>query len=202
MSDAFIACPASVCTAFWFSKTKRAREQESKRGREEERKREREKERKREREKERKREREKEREKERKREREKESKRAREQESKRAREQESKRAREQESKRAREQESKRGREEERKRGHPTVVDEGDELARRFIIRASAREALEEHAAVEAIRRAAATRSQPMKTFEPGTVCFFLQTLPRRTSGNGNARTISGTRGFDWTSRSK
>ena len=56
--------------------------------------------------------------------------------------------------------------------HPTVVDEGDELARRFIIRASARGALEEHAAAEAKRRAATTRSQPMKTFEPGTLCFF------------------------------
>ena len=65
--------------------------------------------------------------------------------------------------------------------HPTVVDEGDELARRFIIRASAREALEEHAAAEAIRGAAATRSR---------------------SRNGNARTICGARGFDWTSRSK
>ena len=36
--------------------------------------------------------------------------------------------------------------------HPNVVDERDELARRFIIRASAREALERHAASEAIRR--------------------------------------------------
>ena len=50
--------------------------------------------------------------------------------------------------------------------HPKVVDEGDELARRFIIRASAREALEERAASEAIRRAAATRSRPMRTVEP------------------------------------
>ena len=58
--------------------------------------------------------------------------------------------------------------------HPTVVDEGDELARRFIIGASAREALEEHAAAEAIRRAAATRSRPMKTFEPSTLCFFCR----------------------------
>ena len=56
--------------------------------------------------------------------------------------------------------------------HPTVGDEGDELTTRFIIRASAREALEEHAAVEAVRRAAATRSRPIKTFEPGTVCYF------------------------------
>ena len=35
--------------------------------------------------------------------------------------------------------------------HPKVLDEGDELARRLFIRASAREALEEHAASEAIR---------------------------------------------------
>ena len=56
--------------------------------------------------------------------------------------------------------------------HPTVVDEGDELARRFIIRVSARKDLEEHAASEAIRRAAATHSRAMKTFEPGTLCVF------------------------------
>ena len=61
--------------------------------------------------------------------------------------------------------------------HPTVVDEGDELARRFIIRASAREALEEHASAEAIRRAAATRSHPMTTFEPSTLCFFHRRHP-------------------------
>ena len=36
--------------------------------------------------------------------------------------------------------------------HPKVVDEGDELTRRFIIRASAQEALEKHAASAAIRR--------------------------------------------------
>ena len=60
---------------------------------------------------------------------------------------------------------------------PKVVDEGDELARRFTIRASAREPLEEHAASEAIRRAAATRSRPMKTFEPGTLCFFYWHYP-------------------------
>ena len=58
--------------------------------------------------------------------------------------------------------------------HPKLVDEGDELARRFIVRASARDALEEHAASEAIRRAAATRSRPMKTFEPSTLCFFYR----------------------------
>ena len=40
--------------------------------------------------------------------------------------------------------------------HPKVLDEGDELARSFIIQVSAREALEERAASEAIRRAAAT----------------------------------------------
>ena len=85
--------------------------------------------------------------------------------------------------------------------HPEVLDEGDELARRFTIRASAREALEEHAASEAIRRAAATRSRPMKRSTPVPSVSF-RTLPRQTSGNGNARTISGTRGFDWTSRSK
>ena len=61
--------------------------------------------------------------------------------------------------------------------HPAVLDEEDELARRFIIRASAREALEEHAAAEAIRRAAATRARPMKTFEPGTICFFYRHYP-------------------------
>ena len=43
--------------------------------------------------------------------------------------------------------------------------EGDELARRFIIRSSARQAFEEHVAVEAVRRAAATRSQQVRTFE-------------------------------------
>ena len=59
----------------------------------------------------------------------------------------------------------------------TVVDEGGELARRFIIRASTREALEEHAASEVIRRAAATRFWPMKTFEPGTLCFFYRHNP-------------------------
>ena len=57
------------------------------------------------------------------------------------------------------------------------MDEGDELARRFIIRTSAREALEEHAASEAIRRAAATRSGPMRTFEPGTLCFRYRQYP-------------------------
>ena len=67
--------------------------------------------------------------------------------------------------------------------HSKVLDEGDELARRFVIRASAREALEEHAASEAGRRAAATHSG-------------------KRAENGNARTISGIRGFDWTSRSK
>ena len=56
-----------------------------------------------------------------------------------------------------------------------VVDEGDELARRFTIRA--RVALEEHAASEAIRRAAATSSPPMKTFEPSTSCFFHRHYP-------------------------
>ena len=61
--------------------------------------------------------------------------------------------------------------------HPKVVDEGDELARRFIIRASAREALEEHAASKAIRSAAATRSRPVKTSEPGTLCFFYRHYP-------------------------
>ena len=61
--------------------------------------------------------------------------------------------------------------------HPKVLDEGDELARRFMIRASAREALEEHAASEAIRRAATTRSRPMWTFEPGTLCFFYRHYP-------------------------
>ena len=81
--------------------------------------------------------------------------------------------------------------------HPKVVDEGDELARRFIIRASAREAFEEHATSEAIRRAAATRSRSAPS-----PLFLLQTLPRQTSGNGNATTVSGTHGFDWTSRSK
>ena len=61
--------------------------------------------------------------------------------------------------------------------HPEVLDEGDELARRFIIRASAREALEEHAASEMIRRAAATRSRPMKTFESGTLSFLYRHYP-------------------------
>ena len=46
--------------------------------------------------------------------------------------------------------------------HPTVVDEGAEQGRRFIICTSAREALEEHAASEAIRRAAATLSRPIR----------------------------------------
>ena len=39
--------------------------------------------------------------------------------------------------------------------HPKVLDEGDELARRFNVRASAREALEEHAS-EATRRGASS----------------------------------------------
>ena len=80
--------------------------------------------------------------------------------------------------------------------HPKVVDEGG-LARRFIIRASAREALEEHATSEAIRRAAATRSRSAPS-----LLFLVQTTPRQTSGNGNARTMSGTHGFDGTSRTK
>ena len=75
---------------------------------------------------------------------------------------------------------------------PKGLDERDEQARRFIISGVA--------ASEAIRRAAAARSRPMKTFEHPL--FLSQTLIRQTSGNGNARTISGTRGFDWTSRSK
>ena len=57
--------------------------------------------------------------------------------------------------------------------HLKVEDDGDELARRFISPASVREALEEHA-WEATRRAAVTRSPPMKTFEPGTLCFFYR----------------------------
>ena len=61
--------------------------------------------------------------------------------------------------------------------YPKVLDEGDELARRFLIRASAREASEEHAASEAIRRAAATRSRPMKTFKPRTLYFFHRHYP-------------------------
>ena len=61
--------------------------------------------------------------------------------------------------------------------HPKVVDEGDELTRRFIIRASAREALEKHAASAAIRRAAATRSRQMKTFDTGTQCFIYRHYP-------------------------
>ena len=62
--------------------------------------------------------------------------------------------------------------------HATVVvDEGDELARRFIIRASAREALEEHVAAETVRRAAAARSRPMKTLEPSTICFLHRHHP-------------------------
>ena len=73
--------------------------------------------------------------------------------------------------------------------HPEVLDEGDEMARRFIIRASAREALEEHAASETIRRAAATRSRPMKNIRARYPLFPLPTLPRQTSGNGHARTI-------------
>ena len=81
--------------------------------------------------------------------------------------------------------------------HPKVVDEGDELARTFH-HSGVRARREEHAASKAIRRAAATRSRPMKTFEPGTLCFFY----RHTSGNGHAWTAFGTRGFDWTSRSK
>ena len=81
--------------------------------------------------------------------------------------------------------------------HPKVVDEGDELARCFVIRASAREALEEHATSEAIRRAAATRFPVDEDIRAR-----YQTPPRQTSGNGNARTTSGTHGFDWTSRSK
>ena len=86
--------------------------------------------------------------------------------------------------------------------HPKVVDEGDELARRFVIRASAREALEEHATSEAIRRAAATRFPVDEDIRARYSLFLLQTPPRQTSGNGNARTTSGTHGFDWTSRSK
>ena len=84
--------------------------------------------------------------------------------------------------------------------HPKVFNEVDELAR--IFHYSAREAMEEHVASEAIRRAAATRSWPMKTFEPGTfLLFFSPTPPRQTSGHSNARTVSGTRGFGWTSPS-
>ena len=82
---------------------------------------------------------------------------------------------------------------------PKVMDEGDELARRFIFRASAREALEEHAAVEAIRRVAATRSRPFENVRARHPLFLLPTLPREASGNGHARTM---RGFDWTSLSK
>ena len=88
------------------------------------------------------------------------------------------------------------------RSHPKVVDEGGELTIRFIIRASAREALEELAASEAIRRAAATRSGQCENIRARYPLFLLQTLPRQTSGNGNASTISGTRGFDRTTRSK
>ena len=42
----------------------------------------------------------------------------------------------------------------------------------------------------------------MRTFEPRDTLFLLQTLPRQTTGNGNARTISGTCCFDRTSRSE
>ena len=85
--------------------------------------------------------------------------------------------------------------------HPKVVDEGDE-ARRFIIRASAREALEEHAASEAIRRAAATRSRPMRTFEPGTLCFFHRFDPGKRAETAMRGRYLGPAAFDWTTRSE
>ena len=75
--------------------------------------------------------------------------------------------------------------------HPKVLDEGDELARRFIVRASAREVLSSCHAFPA--------NENIRARFP---LFLLLTLPRQTSGNGNARTVSWTRGFDWTSRSK
>ena len=65
--------------------------------------------------------------------------------------------------------------------HLKVLDEGEELARRCIIRASPREALEEHAASVPIGRAAATRSWPLKTSEPGTLCFFDRHHPGKRS---------------------
>ena len=68
--------------------------------------------------------------------------------------------------------------------HPSVLDEGTDLARRSVIRA-ARRALEENAASEAIRQTVETRSQPMKDFKPETLCLFQQTYrhPGATSSD-------------------
>ena len=86
---------------------------------------------------------------------------------------------------------------------PHPKDEGDELARRFIIPASAREALEEHAASGAIRRAAATRPCEDDIWDPqcGLVerhtCALLNTCEesRRTKRVASASV----RGESWTS---
>ena len=63
--------------------------------------------------------------------------------------------------------------------HPMVLDEGDELARRFTIRASARDSLEEHAASEAIRSAAAYTFPANEDIRTRYSLFLLQTLPRQ-----------------------
>ena len=56
--------------------------------------------------------------------------------------------------------------------HPTVL---DELARRLIIRASAREALEEHEPRQKRSEEQLPLSRPTKTFEPGTSVSFTDT---------------------------
>ena len=63
--------------------------------------------------------------------------------------------------------------------HPMVLDEGDELARRFTIRASAREALEEPAASEAIRSACGHTFPANEDIRTRCSLFLLQTLPRQ-----------------------
>ena len=71
--------------------------------------------------------------------------------------------------------------------HPKVVDEGAELARRFIIRASGRTRR-----FPSDQESSGTLSLPMKVFEPHKLCFSC----RR---HDPARTIPEIRGFDWTS---
>ena len=86
--------------------------------------------------------------------------------------------------------------------HPKVVEEGDELATRFIIRTSVREAFGRTCCFRSGQESSCYAFLANENVRALYPLFLLPTLPRQTSGYSNARTISGTLGFDWTTRSK
>eukprot|EP00974_Lingulodinium_polyedra_P082869 8026577-Lingulodinium_polyedra.AAC.1 len=58
--------------------------------------------------------------------------------------------------------------------HPNVLEPGSALGRRFAMRECAREALERHQSADAMARAVAARSRPLREFETGTKVFFYR----------------------------